>query len=451
MPQPRTKELREKRGKLVHQMRKIVDTAFAEDRGLSAGEDETYKRIHDEDVALKRQIDHLDDLGSREAEMAGVVPSPLDGIDTFASTPAPSANGGFCFRDLKTGKQIRALTARERVSDLDREDREDREQVGADVVGRGIYALLTNRFDVLSADERRAMLGSSDTAGGYVLTPSVGAQIVDLARSASVAMAAGAQTLRMPTREMTIAKIASDPTSYWRAEGQAVTSADAALASVTLQAKTLAAIVPVSIELLEDAPNVAAILQQTLQKSLGQKLDEAILTGVGAENEPLGIRNHTGVNAATGVGTPTDWSDITAAVSAILADNYAGELSGLAWVAHPRDGATYDGLQDTANQPLQLTPWAAALRRFYTTAMPSTEGGGSNESAGIVGDFSQVLVGMRTSGIVIRILDSGTATDADSNTVNAASQLMRFVVAYMRADVALLQPTHFCVMSGITA
>jgi hypothetical protein len=42
-------------------------------------------------------------------------------------------------------------------------------------------------------------------------------------------------------------------------------------------------------------------------------------------------------------------------------------------------------------------------------------------------------------------------TDASGGTVNPISQLMRFVVAHLRADVALPRPTWFAVLTGVTA
>ena len=89
--------------------------------------------------------------------------------------------------------------------------------------------------------------------------------------------------------------------------------------------------------------------------------------------------------------------------------------------SNPRDGATYDGLADTTGQPLRPTPWAADLRRFSTTSISTTEGGSSDESYMLVGDFRQCLVGMRTSGINLEVLREGTVTDSSGESWNATS------------------------------
>ena len=68
----------------------------------------------------------------------------------------------------------------------------------------------------------------------------------------------------------------------------------------------------------------------------------------------------------------------------------------------------------------------------------------------IVGDFTQVVLGMRTRGIQIRVSADGIANDGSSD-INATSQLLRWIIAYVRADVAVLRPDHFTALTGVTA
>jgi HK97 family phage major capsid protein len=361
------------------------------------------------------------------------------------------------FRNLATGAMIPALRASEPLAqsrrqgmDLDADPDDDATGNLADV-GELIFNKLTGRAGALSMPAMNAMIGGTDSGGGYILNPATTGAVLDLARSASVAMRAGALTVPMEAREMTVARITQDPTAYWRAEGQGITGTTMAFDRVTLRAKTLAAIVPVTIELIEDAANAGPIITQALQSSMGLELDKAILTGAGAANVPLGIRNHPSVNTVTGVSTPDDYSDVSNAVYKVMNANYPGEPSALAWVRHPREAKTYDALKEVGGQPLQPTPWAAAIQKLQTTSLPTTEGGGGNESIGIIGDFAQCVVGMRTSGLTIRILEAGSVTDSDGITHQAASEMKRLIVAYLRADVVLLRPTWFTLLSGITS
>jgi HK97 family phage major capsid protein len=310
--------------------------------------------------------------------------------------------------------------------------------------------MLTGRRDDLSEPEMLAMHGSSDTGGGYILSPSLSGMLIDLARANAVAFKAGCQTYPMESGEVNIARVATDPTAYWRAETVAVTSSAPVFSRVTLRAKTLACIVPVSIELLEDAANASSIIEDTIARSMGAALDLAILEGNGAGSQPIGVRNTSGINTCTSVGTPTDWAEASAAIGKILVANYNGDLSELSWIMDPVLAETYDNLKEgTTNAPLEPTPWVRQVKRFITTTMPTTEGAGAEHSM-LLGHFPSCLVGMRTNGINIRILESGSATDSASVTWNAADQLMKLVVAYLRADVALLQPSWFTVLEDVT-
>lgn len=122
----------------------------------------------------------------------------------------------------------------------------------------------------------------------------------------------------------------------------------------------------------------------------------------------------------------------------------------LAWLSNPLMSGTYDQLTTGIsgdNTPLLPTPWVTQLQRLHTTSLAAN---GSSEYNSIVGNFSEMLIGMRTSGVVIDVLDSGSVVDEDSETWNATTQFMRFIRARIRVDMMLMQPSHFSVMSGLT-
>ncbi len=334
------------------------------------------------------------------------------------------------------GRRLQCLSRDERMADgVDGAEDVD--------VGRFLHGVITGRHEALSPIELRAMSGGSDSGGGFLLPSAVSAVVVDLARSASVCLRAGASTLPMDGAELSIARLTQDPVGQWRRETVAVTSSLLDFDRVTLRPKTLAAVVPISIELFEDAGNAGSIIQSALSAALGLKLDQAALNGAGSGAEPRGVANEPLVGEVSSVGANMggDYQKLVSAIGAIFAANYPGDPSALSLILHPRDAESLDSLEDSTGQPLQPTPWTAQLRKFTTTSLPTNLGGGSNESLAVLGDFSQLLFGMRTSGVTIRIVDSGSVTDSAGTTWNATSQLMRLVVAYLRADVCVLRPS----------
>jgi HK97 family phage major capsid protein len=340
---------------------------------------------------------------------------------------------GLTYRDA-SGAACRAIQPNERVSNHIGYDAEEIR------VGHCLHAALTGRMDNLSDYERRSMLGGIDSQGGYLLNPQMSSTFIDLARNASVCVRAGAQTVPMATSEMVIARATSDPVGQWRAEGVNVTATGLTLDRMVLRARTLACVLPVSIELLEDATNAPAILQNAIQNALGLQLDVAALTGTGAAEQPLGITNTAGINLTANNGV-LQWRLPVDGIGKIVTANYPGPVNNLAWIYPPDHAQNMDSWLSGEGQPFIGSPWMQAVRKFYTNSLSGTH---------VFGDFSQLIFGMRTSGVSIRILDSGAAIDASGATIDAASSLQKLIVAYLRADVGVMRPSWFSVFTGVT-
>lgn len=431
-------ELQEERQRMLDSVQNILDAGNGElSVDASAKADDLLSKID----GISRMITAAANLEAERGrpanpELARIV-SRGSGMSSMPGgrTGFESA-GGPVFTD-NNGNRIFAKTGTERFS--------ERQSDGE--LGNAIH-------NMLRGDIQNAQIGSTDAAGGYLLNPAMSGMVLDLARASSVCMKAGAITIPMNTSELIIAKVDSDATAYWRGETVAVTSSAMAFGRIMLRAKTLAAIVPVSIEMLEDASNAAMIIEAALAAVLGQKLDAAGLYGTGTGAEPQGIKYATGTNSVTSVGTPTagasTYAKVFTGLKNILDANFPGDSSELSWVQNPRDLTNWAALADTTYQPLLAPPMVAAMKQYATTAMPKTEGGGGAESSAIVGHFPSLAFGMRTSGVQIQILDSGTVNDGTDDW-NAATQLMKFIRVYLRADVALLRPSWFSVLSGITS
>ncbi len=350
-----------------------------------------------------------------------------------ASDVAPVRASGCTFR-MADGREVRSLRRGEPLTPR-----------GASLppIGEVLRAMITGDSRNLGPAEARAAVANVDAKGGHLLTPAMSSMFIDLARSASVVEKAGATVLPLETSETILARLESDATAHWVGEMQAATSSDPGFSKITLRPRTLVAVVPISVELCEDSQNAAALIEQALQRSLAAEVDRCVLNGAGKKGEILGITLTTGVNEETSVGTPDSYDEIADAVTSILEANYDGELSNLSWIQHPTIAGIYAKLvTGTELQPLQPGPWVAPLKRLHTTSLPTT--------TALVGDFSQVVLGMRTSGVRVEVFDAGTATDASGTTVNAITQLAKFIRAYIRMDCCIMRPTWMTKLTGIT-
>jgi HK97 family phage major capsid protein len=345
------------------------------------------------------------------------------------------------FKNLATGEIMKGYKHHEPLAEKKLENS----------VGEVLYGVVTNNFDHLSPRIANSLAVGSDSSGGYLLEPILSSEVLDLARSASVAMRAGATTLPIQG-ETHLATLETDPTAYWRRELEAVTASRPAFGKIRLVPKMVSCLVPISLELLEDANNASSVIENAITSMLAQEIDSAILTGTGASGEPLGVTNHGSVNTIAAVGTPTTYAHLRQAVGDVLVANYDGDLNRLAWIMNPAVGEVYDGLVtgiSNDNTPLTKSPWVEALRPFMTTTLAASSDS-PNQYTMIVGDMSQVTVGMRTSGIRVEVLNEGTVTDASSVDFNATTQFLRHIRAYARLDVAIMRPTWLTVLSGVT-
>ena len=365
--------------RMSHQKTLLVDASQAI---LQQAENEKRDLTDSESAKLKTQRTEIDKLQAQISEATAtaiwaktVAPIPNEGLQLDMGYRAAGGRldvghgpgGGMCFHNGATGEMVRALLPGQSFCTSGARQVGDGEP---NYAGRVLHSWLTGRTDNPSF-QAAAMQGNIDTAGGYLLGAEPQSDIRRL-RPRGVGMSpGGAQTVPMTVPELHLTRAATDPTAYWRGEGVAVTATVRNLERVKLIVRTLACIIPISIELLEDASNAPALLEDAMSKAMGLKLDQAALAGTGAGAEPLGVRNISGTNTVTSVGTPTDYSNASSAVKKILQANYPGEISKLAWIQNPRDAATYDGLQDTLHQPLRPTPWVAQLSSSTRPAWPS--------------------------------------------------------------------------------
>jgi len=281
----------------------------------------------------------------------------------------------------------------------------------------------------------------ASSAAGAILPTPIASRVIDLARNQATVFRAGAQTIPMNAATLKLARLTGDVTAAWYAEAGAISESDATLDSVTFTARKMAVLVRINNELLEDSqPGVDAIIENSIAQAIALKLDSAALVGSGTAPEPRGLQNVSGINTVTSVGTPASYDKYLDAIYEVRLDNYEPN----AVINAVRTGKTLAKLKtglSSDNTPLVLPADYAALNRLVTNQIPTNLGAGTNEALAFVGDFRQIMIGLRSN---ISIEVSREADDAFSKD-------QTFVRAIFRGDVQVARATAFCVMSGITA
>ncbi|WP_374656456.1 phage major capsid protein [Dongia sp.] len=308
-------------------------------------------------------------------------------------------------------------------------------------LGRVIRGMFTGKWDDADA-ELRVMGSVPSTAGGFLIPTPISTNILDLVRNASVMVQAGALTVPMETNNLTLVRVLGDPTAAFRGEGQTITESDGSFGALALTARSVAALVRVNAELMDDAPMFAAILDNMLAQALALKMDYAALYGAGV-GEFLGLRNTTGLNEVemgnNGV-APADYDKWLDVMQAIEEDNGVATTI----IQAPRTKYKQAKIKTGISGDLtKLTPPAAfaALRKLSSNQISITETQGSSNvaSTDFFGGFQHTAFAMRQQITIEASKAAGTAFEKNQVMVRAIA----------RADFGTFQPSQLGRLIGI--
>ncbi|HUO61008.1 MAG TPA: phage major capsid protein, partial [Candidatus Acidoferrales bacterium] len=295
-----------------------------------------------------------------------------------------SANAArFVGRDAE-GRLVRGLAPEESLAAYLRESGEvrgnsliEKEGLGLGDIVRAVILGPRNDF------ERRALAESSVGAGGATVPDFLAADVIDLMRAQTRCVQAGATTVPLRGHQMKVARLTGDPGFAWHAENAAdIEVADPTFDQVTFTARTLAGIIRVSRELLNDSLNLNNAITTAFANSFAVELDRACLLGSGSGSEPKGIKNTANVGSVT-LGTTdgaalTNYDPFIDSVQTLL-DAKANMPT--AFIMPPRTFAKIGKLKDKQDQPLRAPDVIRSIPMLYTQSLPTNETQGSNHTS----------------------------------------------------------------------
>jgi HK97 family phage major capsid protein len=277
-----------------------------------------------------------------------------------------------------------------------------------------------------------------DSAGGFLVPPEYSSEVIEFLRAEATVFPLCRQ-MPMSSDVLNIPKQTGAATSQWIGENSTISQSQETFGQVTLIAKKLAVLVPISNELLEDSdPSVDAVVREDITAELAEAIDSAILAGAGVGNVPLGIYTIPGVTK-TASSTPTNYSDLVAMIARIKNANVRQGNWG--WVGDPDAEAILRELQDPAghyiwtssvgigNQAVDNAPDRLLGYPFRYTTLASGPSDDENPSRLFFGDWSDAVVGMRKSLSIVASSEAGTAFAADQTWIRAIMR-MDFVMRY---------------------
>lgn len=423
-------QLRARLQEIVARQRELIESTGESD--LSDDEQTEYDKLTEEFNSVKSRIEKHSEFEQREDSLyqgggrRTPAPNPNPGPSITGGAPSGWAGAGQADRwEDEHGNRIATLAPDQSFREfVVAEHREPGESFD---IGTAIRGLVTGKWPPGSTRIQSALSTGQDASGGYWLTPAMSAELIDLARNRSVVMAAGARTIPMPTPSFVMVRVTDDPTVAWTAENATIPQSQPVFGRLTFRARKLAARVPISFELANDAPNAASQIRNQLATVLAIEIDRVGLLGTADGEEPIGLFNAVGVQEISSVGSP-DYDDFLDAIQ--LVENVNGQPN--AYVFSPAVKNTLAKLKDSEGNYLAPPPDLGQLQRLVTKQLANSQAA--------LGDFAQMLIGVLSQVRIEIAREGGDAWAKDQIEIKIR----------WRGDIQFARPSHLTKLTGIS-
>lgn len=304
----------------------------------------------------------------------------------------------------------------------------------------------------------KALAEGTLSAGGALVPPEYGRELIELLYSESVVRRSGPRVFPMNSNTLTIPRLASGASASYIGENANIGTSEQTFDQVQLVAKKLAVLTPISNDLIRDAsPAADAVVRDDLVTSMALREDLAFLTGNGAGLSPTGLSNRTNAAnkfaAATSITATTVITDLGKMRRLIRAANT--RMSKMAWFMSARTEGFLLTLTDTTNG--QFLFRAEMLERgrllgytyFVSTQIAENGGAGTNETEIYLGDMSDFLIGENTD-LLIDVSDTAAYWNTATSTYVASFSLDQTVMRVIaRHDCNVRHDKSFSVLQAV--
>jgi len=363
-------------------------------------------------------------------------------------------------------QNLAAIMAGLRPPDAARDQQEQRRAVGRAVrllaASRGSQDQAVSMGEKLFGKDDRAVkaltAGTADQ-GGFLLSPEYSNEVIELLRPMSVIRSMSPTLFPLSKLVAQIPKQTAGATSSYTGEGLNIQSSQPAFGQLQMVAKKLAALVPISNDLLlfdAGGPQADDIVMGDLAASLAQREDLALIRDDGTALTPKGLRywapagNVLTVNATVNLANVT--TDLGKIMLALLNANVRMIRPG--WLMAPRT-AVYlmtlrDGNGNYAFRDEMLTGRLWTWPFKTTTQIPiNLAVTGSNESELYLVDFADAVLA-EVSGIQIDASPNAAYFDSSAGAVVSSFSRDETVIrAISRHDFGMRHDASVAVFSDV--
>lgn len=278
----------------------------------------------------------------------------------------------------------------------------------------------------------RALEASDAESGGVLIPTQWSAEVIELLRERTTVRRLGPVIIPMPTGSMQMSKLTGGATAGYIGESQNLPVTEQTFGNINLTWKKLAALIPVSNDLLRfNTAGADMIVRDDAVAAMAAREDQAFLRDDGTQFTPKGLRHWVPAQNITQANGTVNLANVTsdlAAMILLLREAHCRFLN-VNWIMAPRTEFFLLSLRDGngnfvyRDEMLRGTLWGFPYGS--TTEIPTNLGGGGDESEVMLLDFADVLLGESNT---LEVMASDVAAYFDGSQVQAAFSLDQTVI-----------------------
>lgn len=333
----------------------------------------------------------------------------LDGLGKRGLKPVENFTPeiGMTAKEAKRFSFLRAINALANPNKPDAQRAAAFEIECSEAVGKKLKKASDGIFIPIEVATRDLTVGTATAGGNTVATNLLAGSFIDLLRNRMMIRRMGATVLTDLVGDIAIPRQTGGATCYWVAESGAPTESQQSFDQVTMSPNTVGAFTDISRKLLlQSSIDVEQFVRGDLAKVLALGIDLAAINGTGADNQPRGILNTSGIGAVVGGenGGAPDWGDAVDLWSQVAQDN--ADVGSLGYLTNTKvigklmqtekaSGTAQFVVKDFPNMD-GMTNLAGA-RCGVSNQVPSnlTKGTSSGVCSAIIyGNWADLLIGM---------------------------------------------------------
>jgi HK97 family phage major capsid protein len=305
------------------------------------------------------------------------------------------------------------------------------------------------------ADTVVKALEASDAEGGGVLIPTQwSGEVIELLKERTTVRRLGPRIIPMPTGSMQMSKLTGGATAGYIGESQNLPVTEQTFGNINLTWKKLAALIPVSNDLLRfNTEGADAIVRDDAVSAMATREDQAFLRDDGTQFTPKGLRHWVPAAHVMGANGTVNLANVTSDLAALilLLREANCRFLNMNWIMAPRTEfyllSVRDGNGNFAYRDEMLRGTLWGIPYASTTEIPTNLGTGGDESEIMLADFADILLG--ESG-TLEVMASDVAAYYDGTQVQAAFSLDQTVIRLIaHHDLAVRHEESLAVMNEV--